>query len=81
MTGRAAEAGSDVSSFPGGSHHLANEGVRLAPGATSIANTAKLDTDVVVVHAQECSPLCQRGDGGRRTEIVGGSFASAGTGV
>jgi hypothetical protein len=80
-TGRAAGAGADVSSFPGGSHNLANEGVRLAPGATSIANTAKLDTDVVVVHAQGCSPLRQCGDGGRRIEIVGGSIGSAGTGV
>jgi hypothetical protein len=79
--GGATEAVADVSGLLGGPHDLANEGVRVAPGAAAIANTAELDADVVVTRAQNCSPLRQFGDGGQRIETVGVSIGSAGRGV
>jgi hypothetical protein len=78
MAGRATEAVADVSGLLGGPHDLANEGVRLAPAAASIANAAKSDADVVVTPDQGCPPVRQFGDGGQRVEIVGGSIGSAG---
>jgi hypothetical protein len=78
MGSGATEAVADVSGLLGGPHDLANEGVRLAPGAASIANTAELDADVVVTACQGCSPRRQLGDGGERVEMVGGSIGGAG---
>ena len=71
MTGRAIEAVADVPSLLRGPHHLANQRVGLSPGATSIANKAELDTDVVVIRAQGRSPPRQCGDGDQRVETVG----------